>query len=198
MRTLGSLILACLLPVSAFADAGVTAVDDEPVSHAVAAGPAAAAHDPDVQAAAARPTERHAPADVGQLRTARVAAPDPVDVDDGPGVAREHAVTEPHEVTTAATDSDMMAELAARQLRRETKRHQRLIDGCLAAAHKRAPAAAGTLTLDFDVANRKLKTVRVSDDSVHDLQLAGCLTSAARGFSFSLATAHFRWPVAVR
>jgi hypothetical protein len=87
-----------------------------------------------------------------------------------------------------------MAELAARQMRR----HQRALDGCVAAAHKRAPAAAGSLTLDFDVAERKVKSVAVSEDGVHDAQLAACLTAAARGFTFSLASARFRWPVALR
>ncbi|MCU1281194.1 MAG: hypothetical protein JWM53_4740 [bacterium] len=198
MRLLGSLILSCLVPATAFADAGVTVVDDEPTSREVArapSSPTAATVATAIDQSAATP---HAPADVGQLRTARVAAPAPVAVRSDPAVAREHEVARPHTVDAAATNNDMMAELAAHQLSKEAKRHQRAIDGCLGAAHKRAPAAAGSLTLDFDVAERKVKSVVVTSDGVHDAQLAACLTAAARGFTFSLASARFRWPVALR
>jgi hypothetical protein len=78
------------------------------------------------------------------------------------------------------------------------KRHERALDACVAAAHKRAPSAAGQVTLDFDVSDRKVRSVVVSDDSVRDTALAACLTSTARGLRFSLAAARFRWPVAVR
>ncbi|HEY2746361.1 MAG TPA: hypothetical protein VGL86_17130, partial [Polyangia bacterium] len=115
-------------------------------------------------------------------------------VDDGPGVAREHDVAPAHTVDATATSSDLEVELALRQM----KRHERALDACVAAARTRAPKRAGNVTLDFDVSDRKVRSVAVSDDSVHDAALAGCLTSAARGFRFSLAAAHFRWPVAVR
>ncbi len=193
MRLLGSLVLSCLVPAAAFADAGVTVVDDEPISREVAHAPSPPA------SSVARAATPHAPADVGQLRSARVASPDPIAVrSDAAAVAREHEVAQPHAVDATATNGDMMAELAARQLSKETKRHQRAIDGCIAAAHKRAPAAAGSLTLDFDVAERKVKRVAVSEDDVHDAQLAACLTSTARSFTFSLASARFRWPIALR
>jgi len=208
MRILAPLLVALLVPVAAHAEDGVTTLDDEPVSHAAAArGPvrvearaveARAVEAPAVEAPVveARVVERHAPADVGQLRAAGVAAPAPraVAVDDGPSVSREHAVTLAHTVTSSATDSDLQAELALRQM----KRHERALSSCVAALHKRAPAAGGSLTLDFDVSDRKVRSVVVSDDSVHDAALAACLTSAARGFSFSLASARFRWPVAMR
>ena len=190
MRLLGSLVLlSCLVPAAALADAGVTMVDDEPTSREVARAPVSEAP---------RAAAPHAPAEVGQLRSAHVAAPDPVALHSDAAVAREHDVAPPHTVDATATNGDMMAELAARQLSKEAKRHQRAIDGCLTAAHRRAPAAAGSLTLDFDVVDRKLKSVAVSDDGVHDAQLASCLTSAARAFSFSLSSARFRWPVALR
>jgi hypothetical protein len=186
MRLLGSIVLSCLLPAAAFADSSVTSVDDEPMSRETARAPSPA-----------RSPERHAPADVGQLRAARVAAPDPVAVESGAVVAREHDVATPHTADAGAGaidgDGDTSAELATRQMRR----HQRPLDACVAAAHKRAPAAAGSLTLDFDVSERKVKHVAVSDDGVHDAQLAACLTNAARGFTFALAAARFRWPVAV-
>ncbi len=38
----------------------------------------------------------------------------------------------------------------------------------------------------------------VHPKGVHDFQLAACLTNASRGFTFSLASARFRWPVAIR
>ena len=154
MRLLGPLVLSCLMPASAFADAGVTVVDDEPMSRETARAPSPPAADPP------RAATPHAPADVGQLRSARVAAPGPVAVRSDAAVAREHDVAPPHAVDATATNGDreMMAELAARQLSKEAKRHQRAIDACLAAAHKRAPAAAGSLTLDFDVAARKVKS----------------------------------------
>jgi hypothetical protein len=193
MRLLGAFVLSCLVPATALADAGVTVVDDEPTSREVAhASPPAASNAATPATTAA--TARHAPADVGQLRSARVAAPDPVAVRGEGAVAREHDVAQPHTVDATATNGDIMAELAAHQM----KRHQRALDACVAAAHKRTPAAAGSLTLDFDVAERKVKSVAVSDDGVRDPQLAACLTSAARGFTFSLAAARFRWPVAVR
>jgi len=152
--------------------------------------------EPSVRSSMPEPSVRvdpRTPSETGQLRSARVAAPDPVAVNDSPAPTREHDVAPPHTVGATATDSDLVAELAAHQM----KRHQRALDGCLAAAHKRAPAAAGSLTLDFDVSDRKVKSVRVSDDSLHDAQLASCLTSTARSFTFSLADARFRWPVAL-
>jgi len=151
--------------------------------------------DPDALRTATPPArvDPRTPADTGQLRSAQVAAPDAVAVRDDAPPRREHAVAPPHIDATAATDGDVVAELAAHQM----KRHLRALDGCVAAAHKRAPAAAGTITLDFDVADRKVKSVHVADDGVHDTELAACLTTAASRFTFALASARFRWPVAL-
>ena len=191
MRFLAPLLLTSLVSVTALADAAVTAVDDEPTSHDAArpAAPPTRAPAPSLRA-----TERHAPSETGELRAARIAAPAPVAVDDGPSVTSEHAVAPAHEVASAATDGDVMAELAAKQM----KRHQRALAGCTTAAHKRAPGLAGALMLDFEVADRKVKSVHVTDDGVHDFELARCLTTAARAFTFSLASARFRWPVALQ
>lgn len=191
MRFLAPVVLSSLLSTVALADPAVAVIDDEPPPQ-VEAHPAAPA--PAATSAATRAGDRHAPAETGQLRSARITAPTPVDVDDGAGVAREHAVAPEHAVAVAATDDDVVAELAAHQM----KRHQRALDGCLAAAHKRAPGVAGTLALDFDIADRKVKSVRVSENSVHDSELARCLTTTARAFTFSLAAAHFRWPLALQ
>jgi hypothetical protein len=191
MRLLGPLLLCTLVPAAAFADPTVTAVDDEPTSAAVA-GRATA------QPARARAAvDPRLPSDTGQFRGASVAAPSPSRVDDGASVAREHAAPA-HAVASSANDGELVAELAARQLAKEAKRHQRAIDLCLAAAHKRAPTAAGSLTIDFDIADRKLKSVRVTDDRVHDFDLAACVTQVARTFNFALAEAHVRWPIALR
>lgn len=189
MRTLAPLLFACLVPVSAYADHGVTTVDDEPVSHA-AATPVSHSRTP----ARAQTGDRRIPADVGQFRAAGVSTPGAVDVDDGPGIAREHEAPPAQTVDATATDSDVEAELALRQM----KRHESALDACVAAAHRRAPSLAGSVTLDFAVSNRKVRSVHVSDDSTHDSALAACLTETARGFSFSLASARFRWPVAIR
>jgi hypothetical protein len=169
-----------LLPFNAFAD-------PDTVRSSVAASSSA-------PAPAARVDPR-TPAETGQLRAARVATPAAVAVHDSATPSQEHDVAPPHTVApTAATDNDVVAELAAHQM----KRHLRALDGCVAAAHKRAPTVAGTVTLDFDVADRKVKSVRVTDDGVHDFQLASCLTSTASRFTFALASARFRWPVAIR
>ncbi|HWE31271.1 MAG TPA: hypothetical protein VHB97_24870, partial [Polyangia bacterium] len=182
MRTLGALVLSCLIPATAFADTGD--LDDEPVPNKAAqAQPAAMATE------TATPTtrvDRRLPSETGELRSARVSAPSPGRVDVAAGVAREHDVAPPHAVSATATDNDVMAELAARQM----KRHQRALDICVASAHKRAPTATGSLTLDFDVSDRKVKSVRVTDDGVRDFTLASCVTSVARSFTFSLAAAH--------
>jgi hypothetical protein len=191
-----ALALSCLLPAAAFADSSVTAVDDEPVSHE-AARPAMQK----VAMVRRAPPPREdwrSPPDTGQLRSADVAAPIWAPVDDGPMVTREHGVPPAEAISTSAGDSDVMAELAAHQLAKEAKRHQRAIDGCVAAARKRAPSAGGSLTLDFDIADRKVQSLRVTDDAVHDPALAACVSSVARSFSFAVASAHLRWPVAVR
>jgi len=203
MRHLSALLFACLVPSAALADPGVTAVDDEPTSHEAArhAQPtskqAATAHAAAAHATPAREDWRDPP-ETGQLRSARVEAPTPTRVDVGPSVAREHDVAPAQAATATATDGDVMEELAARQLDKQAKRHQRQVDACIAAAHKRAPAAAGSLTLDFDISDRKVQSIRVGDDDVHDATLAACVTQVARSFNFAIATAHLRWPVAVR
>ena len=200
-----ALALSCLLPAAAFADSAVTTVDDEPISHE-AARPATS--QPTMRQTAMRQTAMRQPTparedwreppETGQLRPADVAAPIWAPVDDGPMVTREHNVPPAYADSATAADGDVMAELAAHQLAKEAKHHQRAVDACVAAAHKRAPSLAGSLTLDFDVADRKVQSVRVSDDAVHDPALAACVTQVARSFSFAIASAHLRWPVAVR
>lgn len=191
MRFFVPVVLSSLFSTLALADPAVAVIDDEPAPPEAVGAPTQA---PAPAATSTRAANRHAPAETGELRAARIAAPAPVAVDDGAGVAREHAVAPAHAVATTATDDDVVAELAAHQM----KRHQRALDGCLAAAHKRAPAAAGTLALELEIADRKVKSVRISESSVHDPELAKCLTTTARAFTFSLAAARFRWPLALQ
>ena len=193
MRFLAPLVLTSLVSTAALADPApadpaVAVIDDEPAPQEATPAPAATP-------TAARPAARHAPAETGELRSARIAAPAAVAVKDAAGVAREHAVAPAQTVAPSAVDADdVVAELAAHQM----KRHQRALDGCLAAAHKRTPGVAGTLALDFEIADRKVKSVSVSESSVHDFELAKCLTTAARAFTFSLASARFRWPLTLQ
>ncbi len=190
MRFIAPLVLSSLVSVTALADAtAVTTVDDEPTPQATRPPAETRAATP-----SSRATERHAPAETGELRAVRIAPPAPVAVEDRAPVSREHDVAPPPPESAAAADGDVMAELARKQM----KRHQRALAGCVAAAHKRAPAASGALTLDFDIADRKVKSVTVADDGVHDFELAKCLTTTARAFTFSLAAARFRWPVALQ
>ena len=180
MRIFAALVLSTLLPAAAFADTANAAVDDEPLPSDGARA-----------TVRAQPAERHAPSDTGELRAVQIAAPGAVDVDDAAPVADEHAVAPLHAVAANATDGEVMTELAMHQM----KRHQQVLDRCVAAAHKRAPAAIGTVTLDFEVADRKVKSVRAAESGVHDQELTSCLTRTARGLSFSLAAARFSWPV---
>jgi hypothetical protein len=185
MRLLGSIALPSLLLTStAFADPEAARVSMPPPAHAAPApAPAAAAVD------------RRLPRDVGQLREARMAAPDPVAVTTAAPAAREHAVAPPPVVAAAAADdADVTAELAARQMRRQ----ERAFAGCKAAALKRAPAASGAVLLAIDIAERKVQSAHVTEDDVHDPAFAACVTSTAQKLAFSLGAARFAWKITIR
>lgn len=221
MRLIGSLMIPSLLVAStALADPNVVAVDDEPISHAAAPPPTTptaatanargratsstaaeargrATSSPAVAREAPRAVvDRRLPPDVGQLREARVAPPDPVAVSTGPlTTAREHDAPPPQPVAVAAaTDDDVAAELALHQMRRQA----RVFDGCKSAALKRAPSATGSLVLALAVADRKVQSVRVTDDGVHDPAFTACVTGAAEKLGFALAAARFTWQITVR
>lgn len=172
-----------LVAAPAFADSAVTVVDDEPTSSRAAG-------------AAASRGDKRLPADTGELRSATVPAAR-IDATaastTSAAAASEHAVAPPHVVASRATDDDIATELAARQMRR----HVRALDGCVSAAQRRSPSIAGTVTLAFDVAERKVARVRITDDSAHDFELAACLTRVSQRLTFSLAAAHFSWAVTV-
>jgi len=197
MRLVGSRVVPSVLLASALAalaapahadkwrlqpDPSITVVDNEPATSAA-------------RPAARRPTDTRKPADVGQRREITIVPPSTVPVDTGGAVSPEHSVAAPPAEAAPTESGDLVAELAARQLAKETRRHQRAIDACLAAAARRTPGAAGTVTLALEIADRKLLNVRVADDDVHDPALTSCLAHTARDFSFSLASAHISWPV---
>jgi hypothetical protein len=156
-------------------DPRLTVVDDEPTSRDATQKRRADPSDPQ-ERGARREVVLEAP------------APQPLHTD----AVRERA--QPHEAPpadTEATVSDAVAELAARQMRR----NQPSIDACVAAAAKRAPAATGTVTLLVDVRSRKVHDLRITRDDVHDYELGACLLRAGRGWTFSLGRATFNWPV---
>src|SRR5690348_175071 len=103
MRIVGSLVVACLLLAPrAFADPdSVRESTPSPPSRSASPPPKST-----TTTAAHAPRKDHRPADVGELRDARVAAPDPVDIDDGPTLVRDHAVAEPHTSAGTAADGD--------------------------------------------------------------------------------------------
>lgn len=201
-----ALVPSLCAAATAFAEPGVAAVDDEPTSRlAATARPADGArgrkaddaHRGERGAVVERSgaVDRRLPADVGQLREARVAAPDPVAVTAEPASTREHAVAAPAATgASSASDGELSAELAARQMRR----HARAFDPCKAAALKRAPSATGRLVLALEIADRKVQSVQVSDDGVHDPAFTACVTTAARRLPFALASARFGWEITIR
>jgi type IV secretory pathway VirB10-like protein len=181
-------VVFCLVLSSAHADKRRKAAPPAPASGAPApAAPPAPVADDDAAAAAASARARSLVDDVGQRREIVIVAPTPVAVATDDATADEHRVAD----APAARADAAPAELAARQMRR----HQPALDASAAAAAKRGAHAAGTVTLAFTVADRKVAHVDVADDGVHDPALARCLTAAAARFTFSLAAARFRWPV---
>jgi hypothetical protein len=195
MRTLGFLVAVCVAMIAASAHADkrhskhksdpqtttstTTSDRDEPMP----SGQAAATADPRV------------PGDVGQRREIDVTSPPPQSVETGPRTTRDRDIAAPPRTDGAAGEADLSAELGARQLAKETRRHQREIDACLAAAQRRQPSAAGALTVKLTVTDRKLASAVIVDDPLHDYELDACLTRVARTFRFTLSAAEISWPV---
>lgn len=142
-------------------------------------------------------TRHPAPADVGQLRDATLTAPAAGTVQADGTRPSERDVAPIARARGPLSSADAMAELAARQLRTQTRRQQRAVGACTAAAVRRHPAAAGTVRLAFDVHESKIGEVHVTDDTLRDPALDACLTTVAKRFHFSLETAHITWPVDV-
>src|SRR4051812_15908907 len=152
MRLLAPLVL--LASATALADPEAIRISMPPM-------PARAARaSTSVERTDGRVVDRRLPNDVGQLREARVAAPEPVAVKTSAESTREHGVAPRGAdadadggATTLDDDNDLAIELAAHQMRRQ----ERAFDGCKAAALKRAPAAAGRVLLAIDIAERKVR-----------------------------------------
>ncbi|MDB4969233.1 MAG: hypothetical protein JWN44_4922 [Myxococcales bacterium] len=200
---LGSVVALCLWTTASYADKAaddrLAFVDDEPMSSRAHDSPRAHAPPRAQEPARARSNadaDRRRPDDVGQLRPVSVSGPMPTAVDSGPMSARDHDVAAPHLADAPnANAADLMTELAARQLAKEARRHQRDIDGCIVAAQRRHPAAVGTLTLSITVADRAVANVVVAADAVHDFELTTCLVRTAKSFKLSLAAAQVAWPI---
>jgi hypothetical protein len=72
------------------------------------------------------------------------------------------------------------------------------LEACIAPARQRDARAAGRVTLAFEVADRKVVKVSVSDDGVHDPLFARCLVTAAARLTFALSAARFSHAVTIR
>ncbi len=90
-----------------------------------------------------------------------------------------------------ATDSAVLDELIARQMRRNAGG----IDACVKDAVRRHPSVSGTVQLAVVVSDKKVQSVHVASDSVHDIDLDACLVKAGLGWKLQLAAATFTWPV---
>jgi len=92
-----------------------------------------------------------------------------------------------------AASGGALDELIARQMRKNAAS----IDACAADAVRRRPSAAGTVELAVVVAERKVKSIHVASDSVHDVDLDACLVKAGQSWKLQLASASFTWPVTI-
>jgi hypothetical protein len=127
--------------------------------------------------------------DTGSHRDIHMAAPTVKDVGATQGTLVERGAGE-DPAQARANDfkpvSGVTEELAARQMRK----YQGAIDACVADAKKRAPNAAGTLTLTVLVGERKVSFADV-EGNYNDAALDKCLVSSAEKWTFSLSHASF-------
>jgi hypothetical protein len=86
-----------------------------------------------------------------------------------------------------------LAALAERQMRKNTAS----IEACVAEEAQRNPQAAGAVTLHISVTGRKVGHLAMDDDTVKSAALTDCLTKASQGWSFSLKTAEFTYPISI-
>jgi hypothetical protein len=90
--------------------------------------------------------------------------------------------------------SDAVLELVHRQMRK----NQAEIDACVGVATGLRPGTKGSLTLNVQVVDRKVVTMTVSNDTVHDPALAECLVQSGPRWRFSLGRASFAWPIDIK
>jgi hypothetical protein len=93
--------------------------------------------------------------------------------------------------TDETASGDALNELVARQMRK----NQASIDACVKEETRRRPTVNGTVTLAVVVTDKKVKSVHVADDTVHDIDFDACLVKAGLGWKLQLAQASFHWPV---
>lgn len=93
--------------------------------------------------------------------------------------------------TPAQLSDGALAALAERQMRKNLDS----IDGCIGEETKRNPQAAGTLTLQVTVVERKLGNLFIADDTIKSAALADCLHKASATWIFSLKAAEFAYPI---
>jgi hypothetical protein len=180
MRTL----LVVLLPALVFArkpkaDSRLTYVDDEPMATSA------------TQSHRADPTALQ-----GARMDATMRAPEVGHV----AVTGEMAASVPTaELPASHTDANVSGgavdELVLRQVERQMRKNQPSIDACAAAAVHRRPTGSGTVELAVVVADKKVKSVHVASDTVHDVDFDACLVKAGLGWKLQVASAQFKWPV---
>jgi hypothetical protein len=160
------------------ADPRVTWVEDEPVSPAATGGHS----DPSALEGTRREASMPAPevgkvVVTGETRAARVPSALPEQRDEG------------------SASGDAIDELVARQVERMMRKNQGSIDACVKEAVRRHPALNGSVRMEVVVADKKVKSLHVSSDTVHDIDLDACLVKAGQGWKLQLAAARFTWPV---
>ena len=183
MRNLSLLLALFTLPslaqakhTRAKADPRVTVVEDEPVSQSATQRTAAATD----------PTGPSGSRMEGSMRAPEVARAG----DTGEAISRA-ATAAPDRGDPGAASGAALDELIARQMRRNAGS----IDGCVAEAVRRHPAESGSVQLAVVVSDKKVRSVHVTADSVHDIDLDACLVKAGLTWKLQLASASFTWPV---
>jgi hypothetical protein len=107
---------------------------------------------------------------------------------------KEHGpVAEVKRDAPAQLSDGALAALAERQMRKNTAS----IDACVAEEAQRNPQAAGGITLHITVAERKVGHLAMDEDTVKSGALTDCLNKASQGWSFSLKTADFTYPISI-
>jgi hypothetical protein len=190
MRMLTVALALATLPSLALADghhdkkarghvATTDLLDDEPMPATAAAAPATKI-DPSAPSGSRMDATIKAPTVSGAGST-------------GEAISRAPSTAAPAPRNEGAASGDALGELIARQMRKNAAS----IDACTAAAVHRRPSAAGTVELAVVVADRKVKSIHVSNDSVHDVDLDACLVKSGQSWKLQLASASFTWPVTI-
>lgn len=129
--------------------------------------------------------------DTGTRMDATMKAPEVSRVSSGDAIAKGASGSVPVRATDEVASGDAINELVARQMRK----NQASIDACVSAAVRRKPSSNGTVTLAVVVTEKKVKSVHVSTDTVHDIDFDSCLVKAGLAWKLQLAQASFEWPV---